>query len=81
MRIAFSKKALNDYLELPRELKEKADKQFFLIIKNFRHLSIHAKKYNKVLNLWQGRIDKNFRFFFNIETDVVFVITIIKHPK
>ncbi|MBI3588935.1 MAG: hypothetical protein HY093_00770 [Candidatus Liptonbacteria bacterium] len=81
MKLAFAKKALDDYLDLSKELKTKADKQFSLLIKNLRHPSIHAKKYDESQNVWQGRIDKNYRFFFTMKKDVVFVITISKHPK
>ncbi len=81
MKIAFSKKALDDYLELSKELKVKANKQFGLLIKNFRHPSIHAKKYDKSQDVWQGRINKNYRFFFTIKKDIIFIITISKHPK
>ncbi|MBI3588818.1 MAG: hypothetical protein HY093_00165 [Candidatus Liptonbacteria bacterium] len=81
MKVAFSKKALNDYLNLSRDFQAKADKQFSLIIKNFRHPSIRVKKYDEALNIWQGRIDKKYRFFFKIASDVAFVIAITKHPK
>lgn len=81
MKIAFAKKALDDYLDLPKELKRKADKQFSLLIKNLRHPSIHVKKYDESQNIWQGRIDKQYRFFFKIEKDIIYIITITKHPK
>ncbi|MEK7138548.1 MAG: hypothetical protein AAB787_03505 [Patescibacteria group bacterium] len=81
MKIAFVNKAIQTYNDLPKELKAKADKQFGLILKNFRHPSVKAKKYDEKLDVWQGRLDKSWRFYFKIERDVIFVIAITKHPK
>ncbi len=81
MKIAFSKRAIDDYDSLSGKLKLKADKQFSLLLKNFRHPSIKTKKYNEALDIWQGRIDRSYRFYFKFEGGVVFIVAITKHPK
>lgn len=81
MKIAFAKKALDDYVGLSKELKVKADKQFSLILKNLHHPSVRAKKYSETLDVWQGRVDKSWRFYFKVERDIVYVLAIAKHPK
>ena len=81
MKIEFSEHALGDYENLLKTLQRTADKQFDFLLRNFQHPSLHAKKYDEAKNIWQGRITKNYRFYFKIIGDIYFIVRIIKHPK
>lgn len=81
MRMLFAKKALHDYQSAPTEVKQAADKQFNFLLKNFGHPSLRAKKYDEPKGVWQGRITRGWRFYFQIRGDVYYIITIIKHPE
>jgi mRNA-degrading endonuclease RelE of RelBE toxin-antitoxin system len=81
MRVRLTQSAQKQFRNLPREIQKKTRKQFGYLVEDIRHPSLHAKKYQEGLNLWQGRIDKNWRFYFHIIEPHYIVISIIMHPK
>lgn len=81
MKVSLTDKATKQYLALPLVLQKKADKQFTFLITDIRHPSLDIKKYQGQENLWQGRIDKGYRFYFHIIDPNYIVISIINHPK
>ena len=81
MKIQFSSEAEKQYENLDKKLKKQAQKQFDFLIQNPRYNSLNIKKYNDEIELWQGRINKNWRFYFHIVGGVYYIIKIIKHPK
>lgn len=81
MRFLLSRRAKRDYLKLTKILQKSADKQFYLLLKNLMHPSLHAKKYNEAQKIWQARVSKNCRFYFRISDDVYEIVAILKHPK
>jgi len=42
---------------------------------------LRAKKYDESADLWQARVSKDWRFYFQIRGDVYFIVGIIPHPK
>ena len=40
-----------------------------------------AKKYDESQDLWQARVNKDWRFYFQIREDVYYIVDIIPHPK
>lgn len=81
MKIRLSEKAIKQYLSLPKTIQKKADKQFAYLLENHQHPSLNIKKYQGFEDLWQGRIDKGYRFYFYIIDPDYIIISIIKHPK
>jgi len=57
------------------------DKQAGLLLENLNHPSLHAKKYREGIDLWQARVNRDWRFYFTIEGEVYCLHEIIKHPK
>ena len=43
--------------------------------------SLHAKKYNEAKDLWQARVNDDWRFYFTIEDDAYIIHEVISHPK
>lgn len=81
MKVRLTEEAGRQFNKLPTILQKKARKQFTYLLADFRHPSLNVKKYQGYENLWQGRIDKGYRFyFFIIEPDYI-IILIINHPK
>jgi mRNA-degrading endonuclease RelE of RelBE toxin-antitoxin system len=76
---------------LPRATKALADapfavrKAFFKQVRfletNLQHPSLHAKKYTESQDLWQARVNRDWRFYFQIRGDIYYLIDIIPHPK
>lgn len=56
-------------------------KQVQLLEQNLRHPSLHAKKYDESQDLWQARINKDWRFYFLVRGDVYYIVDITRHPK
>lgn len=81
MRIRLTDKAIKQYKKLPKNLQHKADKQFEYLRIDSSHPSLNVKKYQGYENLWQGRIDKAYRFYFHIIEPDYIIISIIHHPK
>lgn len=81
MRAQFSKKFERDYAKVPPFVQKAFDKKLTFIIKNLRHPSLHAKKFEESGDIWQARVTKSYRFYFRIEGSIYRVISITEHPK
>ncbi len=81
MRIQLSDTAIRQYLKLTPSLKNKTDKQFQYLLLDIRHPSLHAKKYRGQDDLWQARIDKDWRFYFIVVEPTYIIVSVIKHPR
>ncbi len=73
--------AVKDYLEAPLAVQKAFDKQLKLLVENFRHPSLRAKKYDASRNVWQARVNRDWRFYFVISGDTYLILNIIPHPK
>lgn len=69
----------DQYAPLSQSLKKKVDKQLGYLASDLRHPSLRAKKYNETENIWQARIDNQYRFYFKIDKDYYILIKIKKH--
>jgi mRNA-degrading endonuclease RelE of RelBE toxin-antitoxin system len=81
MKIKLSGLAKKQFKNLPEEVRKKARKQFGYLLEDLCHPSLHAKKYNEGTGLWQGRIDKSWRFYFYIIEPDYIILSVIIHPK
>ena len=81
MKFTFTERGLRYYQSLPTKLQARVDKQLALLLRNLRHPSLRAKKYDEARDIWQARITKNYRFFFRIEDDTYKIVYITSHPK
>jgi len=53
----------------------------WFLLTNLLHPSLHAKKYDEAKDLWQARVNKDWRFYFTIADDTYRIEKIIPHPK
>jgi len=81
MNVKFSTRARQDFGALSPRLKASVRKQFALLQQNLRHPSLQAKKYDEGNDIWQGRVNRNYRFYFQIADDDYIIPRIIPHPK
>lgn len=79
MRVITLPKFDKEYEGLPDRIKKKVNKQIIFLLQNFRHPSLHAKKYDETNDIWQARIDRAYRFYFKIEDDLYILIELYKH--
>jgi mRNA-degrading endonuclease RelE of RelBE toxin-antitoxin system len=81
MRLEFTRRAEKEYGKLSAQLQRQADKQFDFLLENLRHPSLDAKKYGGTDDIWQGRVNRDYRFFFRIVDDSYHILMIVPHPK
>ncbi len=79
MNISYSPRFKTSLKECPREIKQKFYKQVAYLLQDLRHPSLHAKKYDKQRDIWQARIDRNFRFYFLIKGGTYVLLDIKPH--
>ena len=53
----------------PSAVKKAFFKQTRLLAADLRHPSLQAKKFDEVEDLWQARVNRDWRFYFAIENE------------
>ena len=81
MRVVLTRRAARDLDGLPPRLQDTVRKQLELLANNIRHPSLQSKKYGGTADIWQGRVNRDYRFYFRIVGDEYRVQMIIPHPK
>jgi plasmid maintenance system killer protein len=81
MRLLRSIRFERSYAKAPQTIQRAFDKQSGLLLRNLHHPSLRAKKFDESLDLWQARVNKDWRFYFRIRDDVYDIVDIIPHPK
>ena len=81
MTWAHTRRSEKDYRAAPPPIQKAFDKQVRLLARNLNHPSLRAKKYDKATNLWQARVNRDWRFYFLIQDATYLIVAIIPHPK
>ncbi len=81
MKQRLTPSALKRYVQAPLAIQKAFDKQVALLVENLHHPSLHAKKYDESRDIWQARVNRNWRFYFTIQGDIYIIRDIIPHPK
>jgi plasmid maintenance system killer protein len=50
-------------------------------VENLQHPSLQAKKFDEARDIWQARVNRQWRFYFSIAGDTYIIRDIIPHPK
>ena len=81
MTIVLSDRAADAIADAPPAVRRAFYKQLRFLAGNLNHPSLHAKKYDEAKDIWQGRVNRNWRFYFVIEDDTVLITDVTPHPK
>jgi len=81
MRVDYLPRAIKALGDAPPQVQKAFFKQVKLLERDLRHPSLRAKKYDAALDLWQARVNRDWRFYFNIVGDTCVIRDIIPHPK
>ena len=81
MTASFTLRFRRQYQNLSEDRQAKFDKQSAFLLSNLRHPSLRAKRYDEANNIWQARVDEDYRFYFKIDGDTYVLLSIIPHPK
>jgi len=80
-KIRYHPKFKDNFRRFPKEIREKFYKQINYLLSDIRHPSLQVKKYDKLRNIWQARVNQKVRFYFLIEDNTYILLDIKKHPK
>ena len=81
MRWQHSDRSKKDYETLEKSIQKAFDKQARLLADNLLHPSLRAKKYDESRDIWQARVNRDWRFYFTINDDTYVIARILPHPK
>jgi plasmid maintenance system killer protein len=81
MQLFYTERFQRSFAEAPAEVQSQAHKALGFLLRDLRHPSLRAKKYDDARGIWQGRVNRSWRFYFVIEGDRYFLIDIMPHPK
>ena len=81
MNIRLTERLRKSYADAPKAVQKAFDKQLRLLAGNLNHPSLRAKKYDEAGDVWQARINRDWRFYFVIEADDCVIIGMRSHPK
>ncbi|OFW41656.1 MAG: hypothetical protein A3J28_17000 [Acidobacteria bacterium RIFCSPLOWO2_12_FULL_60_22] len=81
MKIVLSNRAIDALTNSPPSTQRAFEKQLRFLAHNLHHPSLRAKKYRETEELWQARVNRNWRFYFKIVGDAYIITDVIAHPK
>jgi hypothetical protein len=81
MKVDYAPRALGLLYESPTAVQRAFFKQVKLLSDNLRHPSLRAKKYDEARGVWQGRVNRDWRFYFVINDDTYVILDVMPHPK
>jgi hypothetical protein len=69
MKLQYTKGAQEIISELPLSLRNAIYKQAAFLLQDLHYPSLRAKKYDERNDIWQARVNRNWRFYFRIVGD------------
>jgi hypothetical protein len=81
MRVLVTDRFRQRFQASPPQIQRAFEKQLGYLLRDLRHPSLRAKKYDESRGVWQARVTGSWRFYFRIEGDVYVLDTIRPHPK
>lgn len=81
MRLHYTERFRRSYAAAPGSIQRAFDRRVVLLVHNLRHPSLHAKKYDERRDIWQARVNIDWRFYFKIEGDTYYLIDLMPHPQ
>ena len=81
MKLAFTERFKRSYDDAPETVRRACDRRIAFLLADIRHPSLRAKKYDETRAIWQARVNRDWRFYFTIENDIISLLDMISHPK
>ncbi len=72
---------LRSYDKLPLIIREQTDRCLELLGENPRHPSLHTHQRAGESNLWQARITRGYRLFFELHGEKIILFDVGPHEK
>lgn len=74
MRFLYTERFRRSYADAPMSIQKRCDKQLVFLARDLRHPSLKAKKYDAVRDIWQARVNDDWRFYFVIRGDCYYLL-------
>ncbi len=81
MNAQLSQRAIEALATAPLPVQKAFIKQLNFLARNLQHPGLHAKKFDEADDLWQARVNDDWRFYFTIKGDCYHIESIRPHPK
>lgn len=81
MRLKFTDRFWRSYHQAPPEIQRAFDRRARVLETNIRHPSLRSKKYDQANDIWQARVNDDWRFYFHITGENYIMLDIMSHPK
>lgn len=81
MRVLLTEPFAQQLVRAPARVQKRFGEQLAHLLRDIRYKSLYAKKYDEARDLWQARVDDDWRFYFTIEGDTYVLRSIRSHPK
>jgi mRNA interferase RelE/StbE len=85
MELSYKPQFLRDYDRLPQQLQKRLEQKLKLLLDNPRHPSLRVKKIEGIVkgyqNVFEGSINMNYRFLFQVEGDTYVLLRCGTHTK
>ena len=79
MRAVLTEQFVRSYIASPAEIQKTFGKQLALFLRDWRHPSLQAKKFDATR--FQARVNDDWRFYYWSEGDTYYLLDITPHPK
>jgi len=70
---------VRDYKALPAEVRKRVDQKLAYLLENIAHPSLRVKRVRRLKGIYEGRINRSYRFVFSITADSYVLIRVGKH--
>jgi len=67
--------------DAPPAVRKAFSKQLAFLERDPHHPSLRAKKYDESREIWQARVNRDWRFYFKIEDEMYVIRDVMPHPK
>ena len=81
MKVVLTDRVIETLKDAPSSVQRAFDKQLRFLADNLQHPSLHAKKFDEAKDVWQARVNRDWRFYFTVEGDRYIITSILPHPK
>jgi addiction module RelE/StbE family toxin len=82
MKLQWSSQFAKDYHKLPQQLQKQTDKALGLLLQDWRHPSLQAKKMKgERQGEFEARITKNYRFTYQVRGNVFLLLRVGTHKE
>jgi mRNA-degrading endonuclease RelE of RelBE toxin-antitoxin system len=81
MRFIRSTQFKRNYKKAPPAIQERIKKALHLLAQDTHHPSLRAKIVDPGKRIWQARVNGGWRFYFQVDEGLCYLLDLITHPK